>query len=94
MFKKKIALQNFWTKLQTETVRSCKLGSTQSEVGSSAATSTQLEVVNVVQHVIFKQNMAPSAVSQVQLEFARGMQRKQKSLKAPSEHAGTRRRKG
>ena len=92
--RKKIALQNFWTNLQTETVRSCKLGSTQSEAGSSTATSTQLEVVNVVQHVIFKQNMALSAVTQVQPEFARGMQRKQRSLKAPSEHAGIRRWKG
>ena len=63
MFKKKIAFQNFWTKLQTETVRSCKLGSTQSEVGSSAATSTQSEVANVVQHVSLKQNMTLSAVT-------------------------------
>ena len=91
MFKKKIALQNFWTNLQTETVRSCKLGSTQSEVGSSAATLTQLEVANVVQHVSLKQNMALSAVTQVQPEFARGMQRKQRSLKVPSEYAGIRR---
>ena len=57
MFKKKSALQNFWTKLQMETVRNCKLGSAQSEVGSSAATSVQSEVVNVVQNVSLKQNM-------------------------------------
>ena len=34
---------------------------------------------------------APSAVTQAQSEFARGMQRKQRSLKNPSEHAGIRR---
>ena len=55
-----MALQNFWTNLQAETVRSCKLGlahNIQSEGGSSVATPTQLGVVNVVQHVIFKQNI-------------------------------------
>ena len=96
MFKKKSMLQNFWTKLQIETVRSyklgstvrsCKLGSMQSEVGSSAATSTQSEVANVVQHVSLKQNIALSAITQVQPEFAKGLQRKQGSLKAPSEKA-------
>ena len=65
-------------------VRSCKLGSAhdiQSESGSSAPTPTQLEVVNMVQHVIFKQNMVLSAITQVQPEFAREMQRRQQSLK-------------
>ena len=71
MFKKKSALQNFWTKLQIETVRSCKLASMQSEVGSSAATSTQSEVANVVQHVSLKQNIALSAITQVQPKFAK-----------------------
>ena len=58
-----------------ETVRSCKLGSAQSEVGSSAATSVQSEVVNVVQYVSLRQNMTLSAVTQAQSEFAKGMQR-------------------
>ena len=91
MFKKKTALQNFWTKLQIETVRSCKLGSTQSEVGSSAATSTQSEVANVVQHASLRQNMTLSAVTQAQSEFAKGMQKKQGSLKALSGRAKIRR---
>ena len=73
MFKKKLALQNFWTKLRIETVRSCKLESTQSEVGSSVTTSAQSEVANVIQHISLKQIMTLSAVTQVQPEFAKGM---------------------
>ena len=74
-----------------KTVRSCKLGSAWSEVGSSAATSVQSEVVNVVQYVSLRQNMTLSAVTQAQPEFAKGMQKKQGSLKALSEHAEIRR---
>ena len=74
-----------------KTVRSCKLGSAWSEVGSSAVISVQSEVVNVVQYVSLRQNMPLSAVIQAQSEFAKGMQEKQGSLKAPSEHAEFRR---
>ena len=91
MFKKKIALQNFWTKLQIETVRSCKLGLAQSEVGSSTATTAQSEVINLVQYLSLRQNITLSAVTQAQPEFAKGMQKKQGSLKALSEHAEIRR---
>ena len=54
-----------------ETVRSYKFGSTQSEVGFSAATSAQSEVVNMVQYVSLRQNMTPSAITQAQPEFAK-----------------------
>ena len=59
----------------------------QSEVGSSAATSAQAKVVNVVQYVSLRQNMTLSAVTQAHPEFAKGMKKKQESLKALSEHA-------
>ena len=91
MFKKKISASELLDQFQIETVRSCKFGSTQSEVGSPAATSIQSEVVNVVQHASLRQSMTLSAVTQVQPEFARGMQKKQGSLKALSEHAEIRR---
>ena len=86
-----ISASELLDQVQMETVRSCKFGSTQSEVGSSAATSTESEVANVVQHVSLRQNMTLSAVTQVQPEFAKGMQREQGNLKAPSEYVEIRR---
>ena len=57
MFFRKISASELLDPFQMKTVRSCKLGSAWSEVGSSAATSVQSEVVNVVQNVSLKQNM-------------------------------------
>ena len=54
---RKISASELLDPFQMKTVRNCKFGSAWSEVGSSAATSVQSEVVSMVQSVSLKQNM-------------------------------------